>query len=181
MSDQVKTKMTAAEFFQLPETTQPTELIEGELIVSPSPIPEHQFANQDLVILLRGLIPHGRVVYAPMDVVFDDENTVQPDIFWVAQDGRCQQTDRHFVGPPELIIEILSGGSVRLDRVKKFQLYERHGVTEYWIVDPLQQYVEVYVLADGKYTLQDIYEAGDTFTAPVLGGKTVDLKQVFHE
>lgn len=178
MTDEVKTKMTAAEFFDLPETTQPVELIEGELIVSPTPVPKHARTSVRFVVYLDDLVPNGEIFDAPMEIYLDDENTVQPDIFWVAENGRCKEGEKRFVGAPELIIDILSPGSVRLDKITKFKLYERHGVTEYWIVDPIEQYVEVYRLENGRYMLQGTYGPDMSFESAVLG-KTVDLNQIF--
>jgi Uma2 family endonuclease len=176
-----KTRMTSAEFFELPETMQSTELLEGELVVSPAPVIDHQESLFAFAKLLDALIPNGKVVIAPTDVYLDEENILQPDIFWVAEDSRCHPIDsrKRFAGPPDLIIEILSRGSVRNDRVTKFHLYEKHGVPEYWLTDPLLEYVEVYRLIDGKYVLQGVYEAGESFESVALGGKTVDLKRVF--
>ncbi len=76
----LNTRMTAKAFLELPETNLPTELIDGQLIQTPSHIPEHQNASVELIILLRGLIPNGKLYHAPIDVYFDEANIVQPDI-----------------------------------------------------------------------------------------------------
>jgi Uma2 family endonuclease len=176
-----KTRMTAAEFFELPETNQPTELIDGEVIVSPSPLYQHQFSSGRLYTLLLTLIPNGVVLYAPMDVHFDEINVVQPDILWIAENSQCVQIDQRLFGPPDLIIEIFSPGTLRYDRREKYELYERFGVREYWMVDPVGQFVEVCVWANGIYRRQGVYGPDDSFTSPALGGKTVELKGIFGE
>lgn len=183
----IKTRMTAAEFAQLPETTQPTELIDGELIVSPSRTNEHQLALGDTFFLLKNLardvLPHSRVVLSPSDLYFDDLNAVQPDIFVViGKDSKCRLgDDRYWHGPPDLIVEVISTAysSLQRDKVDKFRLYERYGVGEYWIVHPENRFVEVFVWTDGKYQLQGVYRADESFTSAVLGGHSIDLKQVF--
>lgn len=80
MIEQTRTRMTAAEFFDLPEANTSTELLEGELIVRPSPAMLHQRTSRQLVAFLLNAIPNGEVFYAPMDVYFDEENVPQPDI-----------------------------------------------------------------------------------------------------
>jgi Uma2 family endonuclease len=179
MVEQTKVRMTAAEFFQLPETTEPIELIDGELIVSPTPIPKHQRVSGRSFILLEKLIPNGELFYAPMEVYFDDENIPQPDILWIAANSRCVVGEKRLEGPPDLIVEIFSPSTTKRDRREKFNLYERFGVREYWMVDPVGQYVEVYTLADNHYGKLGLYGPGETFTSPVLDNKTVDVSAIF--
>lgn len=174
-----RTRITAAEFSQLPETTQPTQLIEGEIIVSPAPIPTHQIICLRLGRRIEDLMPNGLVFIAPIDLYLDEENMPQPDILWVAENGRCKVTEKRLEGAPELIVEILSPSTARIDRREKFLLYQRHGVTEYWLADPIARFVEVYVLTEGHYIQQGIYDADETFTSAVLGGKTVSLQSIF--
>src|SRR5690606_14643564 len=107
------TRMTAAEFLELPESNQITELIDGEVSVSPAPLIDHQNVVLETAVILRGLIPDGRVYIAPSDVYFDDINVVQPDIFWISdKNERCIAVGRkHFRGAPDLIVEVLSSGT----------------------------------------------------------------------
>jgi Uma2 family endonuclease len=156
----LNTRMTAKAFFELPESNLPTELIDGELIVSPAPIPEHQNVSVELIILLRGLIPNGKLYHAPIDVYFDEANSVQPDIVWVAEGSQCFIGDKRLEGAPDLVIEILSPLTARRDKNKKFLLYEKHGVREYWLVDPLAQYIEVWRLEDGKFVPKGVFGPG---------------------
>ncbi|MBI5670721.1 MAG: Uma2 family endonuclease [Chloroflexi bacterium] len=179
MAEMTRARMTAAEFDQLPETNQPTELIEGELIVSPAPVPKHQRVNRCTSGVLEDLIPNGEIFYAPMDVYFDDDNIPQPDIIWVAEGSRCKITDKRLEGPPDLIVEIFSPGTVSRDKIDKFQLYERYGVTEYWMMDPHEAYIEVYRWQEGRYLRQGTYAPGSTFESAVLGGKTVTVAALF--
>jgi Uma2 family endonuclease len=171
--------MTAAAFFALPESNLPTELLNGALIVSPAPVPKHQRASRKLMNLLDDLAPDGELFNAPIDLYLDDANVVQPDIVWVAGNSRCVITEKRLEGAPELIIEIFSPGTAKADRTAKYKLYERHGIAEYWMVDPYGQYIEVCCLVDGVYVQQGIYGEGDSFASPVLGGQRVDLSQIF--
>ena len=175
----LNTRMTAKDFAELPETNLPTELIDGELIVSPAPIPEHQNISVELIILLRGLIPNGKLYHAPIDVYFDEANSVQPDIVWVAENSQCFIGDKRLEGGPDLVIEILSPSTARRDKNKKFLLYQKHGVREYWLVDPQAQYIEVWRLEDGKFVPKGVFGPGDAFVVPVLDDKSVDVGTIF--
>ena len=179
MIDQTRTRMTAAEFFERPETNQFEELLEGELIVSPAPTPNHQRLVGNLYFLLRQIVPNGEVLIGPVDVYLDADNVAQPDILWVAEGSRCVITEKRLEGPPDLMIEIFSPGTTRQDRITKFNLYERHGVREYWMADPAEQYVEVYRLEGERFVRQGAYGPEDQFESAVLGGKPVDLTAVF--
>jgi Uma2 family endonuclease len=77
-----------------------------------------------------------------------------------------------------LIIEVLSPSTARQDKVTKFALYERHGVRVYWIADPKYRNIEVWSLADGRYTRLGLFSGNDTFTSPVLG-QTIEVKDIF--
>lgn len=175
------TRMTAAEFLELPETTQPIELLNGEILVSPSPVPNHQRTVFNVGKHVETLIPNGEVFLAPIDVYFDDENIVQPDVIWVAENSRCQITERRLEGAPDLIVEVLSPGTERVDRGDKFRLYERLGVREYWLVAPLAQYVEVYRLDGDTFTRLGVFAPGETFESAVLGGKMVAVGEIFKQ
>ncbi|MBK8026877.1 MAG: Uma2 family endonuclease [Chloroflexi bacterium] len=178
MVDTLVQKMTAAEYFELPETNQPTQLIDGELIVAASPIPYHQELSGNLFVGLKSVVPDGKVYFSPLDLYLDDENVPQPDLIWVAADGRCTITPKRFEGPPELIIEILSPGTACVDKIRKFHLYERHAVTEYWIVNAEEGFVEVFQLADGKYVLHGVFDEESPLNSPRLSA-TIDLKTIF--
>ena len=183
MVEQIR-RMTAAEFEALQaESDERIELINGELSVSPTPIPKHQSDQFNISFLLGKLLPviGGRVYTAPLEVYFDTDNRPQPDVMWIAPDSRCVITEKRLEGPPDLIVEIISPSTERQDRVKKFHLYEKNGVREYWIVDSEPGLIEVWVLLNGKYERQGIYEPGDTFTSPVLSGQSIDVAAIFAE
>lgn len=169
MVDQTQERMTAAEYMSLPESNQHIELINGEVIVAPSPIDQHQAASGDLYFKLRQQVPNGAWRYAPADVYLDELNVVQPDIFWISpENSDTRLIDRYWHGAPDLIIEILSPGTTRHDRDVKYSLYEKSGVREYWIVEAEELYIEVYVLRGGKFERQGIYGLGDQFASVAL-------------
>lgn len=171
---------TAEAFFDLADSAPFMELINGEVIMGGGAIPEHQKIVGNLYVLLRQIKPHGEVFIAPLSVYLDPENVPEPDVIWVAEGGRCVVADKRLEGPPDLLVEVLSPSTAKYDKDEKFRLYERHGVREYWIADPANRYIEVWVLIDGVYQRQGIYEAGDTFTSPALDGRPVELRSVFE-
>jgi Uma2 family endonuclease len=179
MVDATRTRMTAQEFFELPETNTPMELIEGELIVSPSPVPVHQRIVGKTYTLVSSLIPNGEVFFAPIDVYFDDNNIPQPDVVWVAAESKCEIGDKRLIGAPDLIVEVFSPGTHLTDKRKKFRLYQKYGVREYWMIDPVEQYIEVWQHDGERFLLLDVFEAGETFASPVLNGQNVEVKAIF--
>jgi len=178
MVEGTKTRMTAAAFRQLPETTQPTELIHGELIVSPSPISSHQRLVQRIFGLIQAHMPGGEAMLAPMDVYLDDENVLQPDVFWLAADSRCVEREGYFYGAPELVVEVVSPASGTRDRRDKFDLYEAHGAREYWLADPAAQHVEVWQRQGERFARLGVFTEGGTFRSSALD-KDVTLAGVF--
>lgn len=168
--------MTAEAFRQLPETNLPIELLDGAIVVSPTPKDEHQAILGELFALLKNIAPSGSVRVAPLDVYLDDRNVVQPDIFWVGEENSaCQLIDGYWHGAPSLVIEILSPSTARRDKTTKFDLYQNYGVQEYWMVDPLAAYIEVWVLQGNQFTRHGVFGSEDTFISPVLGNQPVDL------
>ena len=172
--------MTAAEYAQLGETTQPMELIDGEVIMSPAPIDEHQVVAIAFLDLLRDIAPSGNRRFAPCDVHLGKHDVVQPDVFWVSkQNTACKLgADGYWHGAPDLVIEILSPGTALRDRREKFALYEKHGVREYWLADPATQLVEVYRLKDRKFERVGVFGPEDSFESAALDA-SIELNKVF--
>jgi Uma2 family endonuclease len=143
----------AADYWQLPEGA-PYELIRGRLMMSPSPIPRHQVV---LLLLAERFLQIARkaggiVLPAPMDVVLSDDTILQPDLLYVSKQRRPIVRNR-VEGPPDLVVEIISG-TARRDRVEKLDLYARYCVSEYWIVDPAAQHIEFLLNEGGKFVVQ---------------------------
>jgi Uma2 family endonuclease len=175
----VQTKMTTAEFLELPETNERIELIDGAVVVT-APELDHQDYLLNTAVVLRNLAPHGKVRVAPVDVHLDDADIVQPDVLWTSPESACIPVGKKYLrGAPELVIEVLSPSTALRDKQTKFHLYEKHGVRECWIIDPLNQYLEVWQSIEGRFVLLGVYGAGDTFASAVLGQKTVDVGALF--
>ena len=181
MADQVdiQLQMTAAEYFARPETNAPEELIQGELVVSSPPTPEHQRAVAKAFTLIDRLKPNGEVFFAPIALYLDEQNVPEPDVVWVAENSRCTIAEKRLEGPPELVLEVHSPGTVRRDRREKYQLYEQYGVREYWLLDPAERYIEVYQHDGSRFIRHGVYGPQDTFVSPTLGGQMVEVSQIF--
>ncbi len=130
--------LTYADYAALPDDGNRYQLLEGELVMTPSPRAWHQQVSYRLEFkLLAHVQEHdlGEMYHAPLDVTLDDHNVVQPDIFFISKERAGILQDGRILGAPDMCVEILSPGTVRLDRVRKLELYARFDVTHYWIVD----------------------------------------------
>jgi Uma2 family endonuclease len=173
--------LTYEDYCALPDDGRRYEIIEGELYGTPSPSRRHQrFAGNLFVVLKqfaegRGL---GEVYAAPFDVILEETSVVVPDLLFVARDRVGIVTDRGVRGAPDLIVEILSPGTARRDRVEKAKLYARHGVSHYWLADPEARILEVYELAEGQYRRSASLADDDRFSPSLFPGLTIPLSSL---
>lgn len=175
------TTITAQQFRALPQTNEPTELINGQVIVSPSPRRLHQLILSRLHLMLGAILTEGELLVAPMDIYLDDHNAVQPDILWLGPSTTCQLIDDYWHGTPDLVIEIASPSTHLRDRRDKFKLYERFGVREYWIVEPDAAFVEVWQWQEGRYHPVALVGADDTLHTPLLGQHSLSMADLFRD
>lgn len=161
------------------------EIIEGELFVSCSPGLTHQIVATDLTVRIWNFLernPMGTVVATP-GLILSKFSGVIPDIvvFLDEQRETIVQNDR-LTGPPALVIEILSPGSqnTRRDRVVKLHLYSKHGVQEYWIVDPKKLLLERYVMRESSLELVETLTSEDQLTTNALPGFSCPMSDVFR-
>lgn len=175
-------KYTYEDYLKTPDDRR-YELIEGELLMSPSPVTRHQ----SIVLLLASEISGhvrkkglGQVFISPCDVVFDNFNVLQPDILFISSERLHIITEKNIQGAPDLIIEVLSDNSVYRDTIQKKRLYSKFGVKEYWIVAPDDCLIEVYTLkAEGEYQLKKTYLLEDTIESEVIEGLRIELRNIF--
>jgi len=156
------------------------ELLQGELIVSPSPDGMHQVVLNRLNIALAAAVKrakYGTSIIAPFDIRFSKSNVVEPDLFAFSVSQYKQYKGSYFEGAPEFVIEVLSPGSVRYDRVRKADLYMEGGVKEYWIVEPAAKRILVHV-AGSTEPMPRIVASG-LLTSTVIPEFTVDLRELF--
>ena len=176
-----QTHMTADEFMAQPESMEHVELIAGELIMSPTPKYKHQSISLNSAVELKGKTPHGTVVISPMDVHLDEENVVQPDVFWVSgADSLCELgDDGYWHGAPDLVVEVLSPSTALRDHGVKFGLYERFGTREYWLTDPEGEFVEVFHREGDMLRRFGAFGRNDAFALGVLPHVTVQVSALF--
>jgi Uma2 family endonuclease len=140
---------------ELPETSQPTELWNGEIIMSPAPHPDHQRIVGKFYYQLQSFVTErrlGEVLLSPCDVVLTQKRVVQPDVLFIAA-ARRQIIKNHIAGVPDLAMEVISETSWHRDRIHKKSLYEQFGLPEYWIIDPDSETIEVFTLTKGAYQI----------------------------
>jgi len=173
---------TEEDYFRLPETNKIIELSEGRLIISPSPTPRHQKISSKLHLLMGSFVLSnnlGEVCYSPLDVRLWKGNIRHPDIAFMSNKHRKRITNK-FWGIPDLALEIISKGNEKQDRVEKFEEYEKAGIPEYWIVDPFQQTIEVFILESGSYILLGKFGTGEMAYSKLLDGFQVSVNSVFE-
>ncbi|MCP4356744.1 MAG: Uma2 family endonuclease [Chloroflexi bacterium] len=151
-------KISYEEYLDFATTSQIVEWVDGEAITYMPPIFEHQSIAGFLFSLLNTFVRQfelGEMIVAPFEVkLWPDGPSREPDIIYISQNNLQNLTDKRFVGAPDLLVEVISPGSVTEDRVRKFTEYEQAGVLEYWLIDPRQRQkqVDCYVLGeDGEF------------------------------
>lgn len=149
-----KTKLTYEDYLQFPEDGRRHEIIDGDHYVSAAPFVSHQRVARNLMVRLHrhsnetGL---GEVLPAPVAVVLGQSDVVEPDLVVVLAEHASRIRRERIEGAPDLVVEILSPSTAYRDRGMKLDLYQKAGVSEYWIVDPERKVVQQYVLTDGVF------------------------------
>ncbi len=180
-----RVKLTYDDFLLFPDDGKRHELIDGEHYVTPSPNMKHQAVSGNLHFLMRSWLanhPVGRIFYAPFDVVFTQFDVVEPDLMYMSNERAAEiLTSQHVTGSPEIVIEIGSRSTRRRDETIKLRLYERSGVSEYWVVDPELDRIRIYRSQDGRFgrATELLAKAGDVLTTAHLAGLEMPLTAVF--
>ena len=179
-------KLTYDDFVQFPDDGKRHELIDGEHYVTPSPNRKHQKVSGNFYLLIGAWLeehPIGQLYYAPFDVVFSMYDVVEPDLLFMSNErAALVLTDANVQGAPEIVIEIGSKSTRTRDETIKRRLYERSGVSEYWIVDPEIDVVRVYRRgADGfERPVELRADQDDRLTSPLLPDLILPLARIFR-
>ena len=163
--------LTAEDYFARPagDDDQLYELMDGELMVRPAPVPLHQRIIGNLYVLLRAHVREhgmGEVFLSPIAVVLSGTSVVIPDLVYVGSGRTGLVTARAIEGAPTLLIEVSSPSTRHLDRRRKFELYARHGVPSYWMVETDERAIEAYELTSGGYRLTVRASGDEPVTMP---------------
>ena len=178
-------KLTYDDFVLFPDDGKRHELIDGEHFVTPSPNTKHQQVLGNLYRLIGNWLEdhtNGQVFLAPYDVVFSEFDVVEPDLLYLSNERAAQViTQLHARGVPELVVEIASPATRKRDETIKRRLYERAGVSEYWVVDPEIDVIRVYRREADRFgrPTELAREAGDILTTALLQGLELPLERIF--
>ena len=179
MAPQTSIKLTYEDYAAIPDDGRRHEIIDGEHYVNPAPSPYHQIilSNVEFALQKHVRAHHlGRVLPAAVDVVLAGHDIVQPDIVFVRAAQAHIFEPKNIQGAPDLVVEVLSESNRRYDVRTKYELYERAGVAEYWIVDPDELGVRVFRREGDRFVP---VEVGDTITTPLLPGFVLPLSDIF--
>ncbi len=170
---EVAERMTSEEFFRYAPEDRKAELIDGVMIMHSPPLVIHERLFRFLFTLLSTYVDNhdlGEVLGSRTPVKLEVDQTYEPDILFVSKERASIVQDKGIFGAPDLVIEILSAGTVHYDRGPKFRAYERAGVRELWLIDPygpagtefyqLQDTRFVPVMPDGEGILRSIAMPG---------------------
>ncbi|HEV8611852.1 MAG TPA: Uma2 family endonuclease [Thermoanaerobaculia bacterium] len=174
-------RYTYDDYARLPDERR-YEVIDGELYLTPAPTPYHQIVSRRIERLLEDHVEKaklGIVIQAPCDVVLSQFDVLQPDIFFISTGRLAVIGEKYISDAPDLVVEVLSPGTRRRDRVLKAKRYAHFGVREMWIADPQKKTIEVFVNTDVGFRREGVYSADDVLRSPLLPGLEVPLARVF--
>ena len=178
-------KFTYDDYLLFPNDGKRYELIEGERFVTPAPRTRHQRISSNLHGFLFDTIQktqNGMLFSAPTDVVLSEIDILQPDLLFVSRARTSIITEENIQGAPDLVVEILSESTRRIDEIIKRKLYEHHGVHEYWIIDPEVETIKVYRATEQgfQHPIELTVEAHDRLTSPLFPEWELPLLNVFQ-
>lgn len=158
------------------------EIINGiKYDLKPSPTVNHQIL---VVHLWQSLYStchnNGVILVAPIDVYLDEDNTFQPDLIYIANENERIIKEARIEGAPDLVAEVLSPSTSQNDKIHKKAQYEKFGVKEYWVADPVHFTIDQFILYDGRFQLRATYGDGDTLTSERFSCVAVDLDEIFN-
>lgn len=175
---------TYDDYLHLPSDGRRYEIIEGVLYVASAPSYIHQYVVTKLSRFLDVFVGDqalGVVLNAPFDVRLPNQRgVIQPDILFIQAENKPDLDTVAFHGVPDLVVEVLSPSTRRYDTSIKLDAYERAGVREYWIIDPIARFALIYSLPESgsEYVLAGEFTAKDTLTSPLLPDFTLLLADV---
>ena len=177
-----KKKKYTVKDYDLLEEGAPFQLINYDLVMSPSPLAVHQqilFDLSEIIVLYNITSRKGQWMYAPMDVKLDDGNVLQPDILYISEERKSELIKDRVEGAPDLIMEILSPSNAYYDLRQKKELYEKYGVKEYIIIDPIAKNADLYILKEGSYQLHQKAQKAEQLNSVLLPGLVIELQKLF--
>ena len=148
--------------------------------LKPAPSVTHQHLVGQLQHLMKTTCrDNGVILVSPLDVFLDDANHFQPDLVFILHENQHIIKETHIEGVPDLVVEVLSPSTSKNDKIAKKDQYERFGVQEYWIVDPVHSVLDQFVLENGRYQLSATHAAEGRLTSPLFACIDIDLEDLF--
>jgi Uma2 family endonuclease len=181
-------RWTYRDLVAVPEDCLRHELLDGEHVVTPSPGTAHQMVLRELFRRLDAhVVAHrlGEVLFAPYDIKLSLFTVVVPDLVYFTADRFARVVnERCATAAPNLVVEVLSPGTRRRDRGRKRAIYEREGVAEYWVVDPIATQVTVLRRRSKEVGFSDVTTFErlrvDVLESPLFRGLRIPLAHVFR-
>jgi Uma2 family endonuclease len=182
MSQANTLSITRHDYEDMPAGPPYYQVIEGDLVMSPSPNIYHQaIAGRIYSVLLQFLEKHplGEVFVAPLDVFLSEINVYQPDVIFISNQRRSILTEHGLEGAPDLAVEVLSPGTAKVDKGSKRKVYARTGVKELWLVDVEAKLIHVYQLAKDAEMPTATHDEKAVFSTPLLPGLRLKAASIF--
>jgi Uma2 family endonuclease len=179
----ISTKFTYEDLQHIPPDGNRYEIVDGELFVTPSPITLHQRIVTNLSAQLWQYVHQhrwGEVFVAPLDVVFAFATVLEPDVIFVSRPRLHIVGEKNLTGPPDLVVEVLSESTAKLDREIKPKQYALYGVSEFWRVDPFEETVEILRLKGGEYELAARLGFEENLTSPLFPGLILPVSSLWE-
>ena len=173
---------TYDDYAALPDDGNRYEIVNGVLIMTPAPSPEHQDIVGEIFSALRThikLAGLGRVFTGPIDVDLGPKNVYQPDLVVVLNTHLDRVAEKKIIGAPDLVVEVASPSTAAYDRLTKYEKYAHAGIIEYWIVKPKSRSVEVLVLEGREYRSLGVFNGQATLPSRVVPDLPVRVEQFF--
>jgi Uma2 family endonuclease len=180
MSIPKQLKLTYEDYLNLPNDGNRHEIIDGEQYMTPAPQTRHQIVSRNIERILLNYIEDndfGQLIHSPIDVVLSETTIVQPDVLFIRKEREGIIKKNFIEGPPDLIVEILSPGNEKLDRITKMKYYAMFGISEYWLIDYEVRILEQYVLKGQIFERAGVNT--EEFSPSIFPDLTIHLPQIF--
>ena len=174
-------KWTADDYFSLPDTNHLIELSEGRIIFLDMPTTSHQRVAKKLMKKMDDFVIEnrlGEIGISPLPVELWKDKIREPDIIFMSNAHRDRITE-NFWGVPDLVVEVISKSTSKVDRKEKFNEYAQAGIEEYWILDPGKQTIEIFILNNDVYELLGKWSNGEIANSKILSGFSVAVDDIF--
>jgi Uma2 family endonuclease len=179
-----KGEWTYADYLKLLDDGRRYEIIEGILYVSNAPNIDHQFTVVEIVYQIKHFVREhqlGYVLTAPFEVHLSEQTKpVQPDVLFIKTEKWPAPGAKYFEGVPDLIVEVLSPSTRRVDQFIKFRAYEKAQVPEYWIANPKTRSIQVFTLENKEYILLGEFIEDEIIESQILTNLKIKTSSLFN-